>query len=62
MNIIPPSFELLDRIDGTALLQKLELAGRVCYKSGRRSPRTPPLALSAGFWPTAMNPCWNMKN
>lgn len=33
MKIIPPSFELLDRPDGTALLQKLELAGRVCYKS-----------------------------
>lgn len=33
MNIIPPSFELLDRVDGTALLQKIELAGRVCYKS-----------------------------
>lgn len=33
MKIIPPSFELLDRVDGTALLQKIELAGRVCYKS-----------------------------
>lgn len=33
MKIIPPSFELLDSPDGTALLQKLELAGRVCYKS-----------------------------
>ena len=33
MNVIPPSFELLDRVDGTALLQKIELAGRVCYKS-----------------------------
>lgn len=33
MKIIPPSFELLDSLDGTALLQKLELAGRVCYKS-----------------------------
>ena len=33
MKIIPPSFELLDRPDGAAILQKLELAGRVCYKS-----------------------------
>ena len=33
MKIIPPSFELLDCPDGTALLQKIELAGRVCYKS-----------------------------
>lgn len=33
MKIIPPSFELLDKPDGQALLQKLELAGRVCYKS-----------------------------
>lgn len=33
MKIIPPSFELLDCPDGTTLLQKIELAGRVCYKS-----------------------------
>lgn len=33
MKMIPPSFELLDCPDGTALLQKIELAGRVCYKS-----------------------------
>lgn len=33
MKMIPPSFELLDCSDGTALLQKIELAGRVCYKS-----------------------------
>ena len=32
MKLIPPSFELLDRPDGQ-VLQKLELAGRVCYKS-----------------------------
>ena len=36
MKIIPPSFELLDSPDGTALLQKIELAGRVCYKSEAR--------------------------
>ena len=33
MKIIPPSFELLDSLNGAALLQKIELAGRVCYKS-----------------------------
>ena len=33
MKIIPPSFELLDSLNGEALLQKIELAGRVCYKS-----------------------------
>ena len=33
MKIIPPSFELLERVDGMALLQRIELAGRVCYKS-----------------------------
>lgn len=36
MKLIPPSFELLDRPDGPQLLQKLELAGRVCYKSEER--------------------------
>jgi len=33
LKIISPSFELLDQPDGMALLQKIELAGRVCYKS-----------------------------
>lgn len=33
MKMIPPSFELLDCPDGTDLLKKIELAGRVCYKS-----------------------------
>lgn len=33
MKIISPSFELLDCPSGTELLQKIELAGRVCYKS-----------------------------
>ena len=33
MKMVSPSFELLDCPDGMALLQKIELAGRVCYKS-----------------------------
>lgn len=33
MKIIPPSFELLDCPDGARLLQRIELFGRVCYKS-----------------------------
>lgn len=33
MKIISPSFEMLDCPNGTELLQKIELAGRVCYKS-----------------------------
>ena len=45
MKIIPPSFELLDSLNGAALLQKLELAGRVCYK--REAKITPDSA--AGF-------------
>lgn len=36
MKIISPSFELLDCPNGTELLQKIELAGRVCYKSEER--------------------------
>jgi len=35
MNIIPPSFEL-EPIDGTAMLRRIEAAGRVCYKSEDR--------------------------
>lgn len=33
MKIINQSIELMDEIDGKAILQKLERAGRVCYKS-----------------------------
>ena len=33
MKVIPPSCELMDCPDGAAILQKIELAGRVCYKS-----------------------------
>lgn len=33
MNIISPSYEILDKIDGENLLKKIELIGRVCYKS-----------------------------
>lgn len=33
MNIIKPSYEILDKIDGQAILKKLELIGRVSHKS-----------------------------
>lgn len=33
MKIIPPSFEILDMAPGDEILKKIELAGRVCYKS-----------------------------
>ena len=33
MKIIKPSVEIIDDLDGSAILKKLELAGRVCYKS-----------------------------
>ncbi|NIO04146.1 MAG: FAD-dependent thymidylate synthase [Proteobacteria bacterium] len=36
MRIIDPSFEILDPIDGDAILAKLERAGRTCYKSEDR--------------------------
>ena len=36
MKIIEPTTEILDNPDGTALLKKIELAGRVCYKSEDR--------------------------
>lgn len=36
MKLIAPSFELLDKPNGVEMLQKLELAGRVCYKSEER--------------------------
>jgi len=36
MKIIEPYFEILDPIDGNAILQKFERAGRICYKSEDR--------------------------
>ena len=33
MRIVKPGFEILDAIDGTSILRKLELCGRTCYKS-----------------------------
>ncbi len=36
MRIIEPSVEILDELDGKAMLRRIELAGRVCYKSEER--------------------------
>lgn len=33
MILVKPSFEIIDPIDGEAMLRKLEVCGRVCYKS-----------------------------
>lgn len=33
MKIIPASYQILDDLDGKAILKKLEYCGRVCYKS-----------------------------
>lgn len=33
MNIIDPSYEILDKLDREAILKKIEACGRVCYKS-----------------------------
>lgn len=33
MKIIKPSAEILDDLDATSILKKLELCGRICYKS-----------------------------
>ena len=36
MKIIKPSFELLDAVDGAAVLRKIEQCGRTCYRSEDR--------------------------
>lgn len=33
MKIVEPSFEIMDKIEGNSILKKVELCGRVCYKS-----------------------------
>jgi len=33
MNLIHPSYEIITKIDGEAILKKLEMAGRVCWAS-----------------------------
>ena len=36
MRIIKPSFEIIDQIDGMAMLKKIEAAARTCYKSEQK--------------------------
>lgn len=36
MEFIAPSFEIMDDIDGQKILKKIEVCGRVCYKSEAR--------------------------
>ena len=36
MEFIEPSFEIMDDIDGQKILKKIEVCGRVCYKSEAR--------------------------
>jgi len=33
MKVIKPKFEIMDKVDGNLILKRLELCGRVCYKS-----------------------------
>jgi thymidylate synthase (FAD) len=40
MKIVKPSYEILDQIDGQAILKKLELIGRVSHKSEDRITET----------------------
>ena len=36
MKIIKPSFEIIDKLDGSEILKKIEQCGRICYKSEGR--------------------------
>lgn len=36
MNIVLPSFEIMDQIDGQEMVRKIERFGRICYKSEDR--------------------------
>lgn len=36
MRVMKPGFEIIDKIDGREILKKIELCGRVCYKSEDR--------------------------
>jgi len=36
LKIVKQNVEILDKLDGDAILKKVELAGRVCYKSESR--------------------------
>ena len=36
MKIIKPSYEIIDKLDSSEILKKIELCGRVCYKSEAR--------------------------
>ena len=45
MKIINPSFEILDELDGAAMLRKIEAAARTCYKSEGKITETSALTM-----------------
>jgi thymidylate synthase (FAD) len=62
MKIINPSYEVLDHLDQQSLAVRIELCGRICYKSEDRIDQDSALPLSprrlskdrCGVWP----PMW----
>ena len=49
MKIISPSFEILTPLDGKTILKRIELCGRVCYKSEDKITDTSAAAFVAGI-------------
>ena len=48
MKIISPGFEILTPLDGKTILKRIELCGRVCYKSEDKITDTSAAAFVAG--------------
>ena len=49
MEIIQPSYEIIDKLDGAAILKKIELCGRVAYKSEKKINSASSLAFVDGI-------------
>lgn len=49
MRIIEPRFEILDKIDGQAIIKSVERIGRICYKSEERITENSAQAFVSGI-------------
>lgn len=49
MRIIEPSFEILDKVDGRAVIRSIERIGRTCYKSEERITESSAQAFVSGI-------------
>lgn len=62
MKIIEPSYEIMDKIEGNIILKRLELCGRVCYKSEKAITEESAKIFIQNIIKAVMNLFWSMKS